>query len=66
MKHFWHTTGHVLAQVGLGAIQVANVTWFALPPPFNVVVAGGAGVASIIIAKTHKQPIPITAPVTAP
>lgn len=54
MGKFWHSFGHVIAHVGLGALQVANVSWFALPPPFNLAVAGGAAAASVIIASTHK------------
>lgn len=52
----WHKFGHIMAHVGLGAIQVANVVWWGLPPPLNIAVAGGASTASIIIAATHKAP----------
>jgi len=54
MKRFWHSTGHILAHIGLGVLQVANVAAPLVPFPFNIAVAGGAGAASVIIAATHK------------
>jgi hypothetical protein len=55
MKKFWHKTGHLLAHVGLGAIQVGLVAGKFIPPPFNLVVSGGAAVASVIVTATHKK-----------
>jgi hypothetical protein len=58
MGKFWHKTGHILAHVGLGALQVANVAWPFVPFPFNLAVAGGAATATAIIAATHKATPP--------
>lgn len=54
---FWHKTGHILAHIGLGAVQVGLVVGKFIPPPFNLIVSGGAVAASVIIAATHK-PVP--------
>lgn len=53
---FWHKFGHIMAQVGLGVVQVGLVAGKFIPPPFNLIVSGGAGVASVVIAATHKSP----------
>lgn len=45
-----------MAHVGLGALQVANVATPFVPFPFNLAVAGGAAVTTVIIAATHKPP----------
>jgi hypothetical protein len=44
-----------MAHIGLGAIQVGLVAGHFVPPPFNLVVSGGAAIASTIIAATHKS-----------
>lgn len=54
MKKFWHRTGHILAHIGLGAIQVGLVAGKFAPFPLNLAISGGAVVASTIIAATHK------------
>lgn len=41
---------HTLGHIGLGALQVANVAGHFAPPPFNLVVAGGAAAAQYAIA----------------
>jgi hypothetical protein len=63
MGKFWHKFGHVMAHVGLGVLQVANVATPFVPFPFNLAVAGGAATASVIIAATHKATVPINSPV---
>lgn len=55
MRNFWHKTGHVLAHIGLGAMQVGLVSGKFLPPPFNLIVSGAAATATVVIAATHKS-----------
>lgn len=46
---------HGLAHVGLIALQVANASSKVIPPPYNIVVAGGfALVQGIIALNNHK------------
>jgi hypothetical protein len=54
--------GHVMAHVGLGAVQVGLVAGKFVPFPFNIAVSGGAALASVIIAAKHKS---VVAPVVA-
>jgi ABC-type Mn2+/Zn2+ transport system permease subunit len=67
MKAFFKKFGHVMAHVGLGAIQVGLVAGKFIPPPFNIAVSGGAALASVIIAAKQKpkSSIQITAAVTS-
>jgi hypothetical protein len=56
---------HIVAHVGLIALQVANAASKVIPPPWNVAVAGGAALAQGIIALRSKPTAqPPQSPVT--
>jgi hypothetical protein len=56
MKAFFKKFGHVMAHVGLGAVQVGLVAGKFAPFPLNIAISGGAATASVIIAAKHKTP----------
>ena len=54
---FFKKFGHVMAHIGLGAVQVGLVAGKFAPFPLNIAISGGAATASVIIAAKHKSSV---------
>jgi|HubBroStandDraft_1064217.scaffolds.fasta_scaffold1137495_2 hypothetical protein len=62
---FFKKFGHVMAHIGLGAVQVGLVAGKFAPFPLNIAISGAAATASVVIAAKHKTSVAAVAATAA-